>query len=537
MSAVRSCARSSVTAADLTTAGSPRFAGRLDLNRGWGRSYVRIMRRLVLALVLLVACAGPPADPSGGVPSGGSVPRLGGGAVRLLFAGDVMLGRGVAALDPTTLFEGVRSVVGTADLAVANLESPLTARPHLAGSGPNALEAPPASAALVAAAGFDAMGVANNHAGDAGPSTVADTVDALAAEGVTPVGAGSTPAEAFRARIVEVDGLRVALLAIDATGVGPRAGGSSAGIAWWDDALVRSAVLEARATADVVAVGVHGGAEYIASTDPGQLRRARLLASWGADVVWGHGPHVIQPVRVIDPDGDGRPTVVATSLGNLLFDQHIPGTRRGALLEVLAGPDGVRALRVGTAEHREGPVTFRGWRPPSGDAVALEGEWWTPAREVVPEPIVRPDDLAGFEGDVVDAALGDVDGDGRLDVVVAFRRPFRPTEVNVLLPRGSLLDALGRSAHVGLYRPSDLRPRWVAGTLVQPVVSLAPCEGALAVAYSTLDRPAVVATSAWRWGGFGFVPLPELPGPGVPSCADVDDDGALDPIVMGRSPR
>jgi hypothetical protein len=246
---------------------------------------------------------------------------------------------------------------------------------------------------------------------------------------------------------------------------------------------------------------------------------------------------VIQPVRAVDPDGDGRPTIVATSLGNLLFDQHVPRTRRGALLEVVAGADGVRAFRVGTAEHPVGPVVFRAWRPPRGDAGALDGAWWALAGPVELARIRRPDVPATFGGDVVDAALGDVDGDDRRDLVVAFRRPFRRTEVNVLLPRLSLVDALGRSAHVGLYRPGDLRPRWVAGTLMRPVSALAPCDGHLAVAYSTLDRPAVVATSAWRWGGFGFVPLPELSGPGVPACADVDDDGALDPIVLERSPR
>ena len=501
------------------------------------------MRRFVLALVLLAACAGPPVEGSPGAPLAGASPRASnsgapGGAVRLLFAGDVMLGRGVAMLEPSTLFEEVRAVVSRADLAVANLESPLTVRSHLAATGPNALEASPASAALLASAGFDAMGVANNHAGDAGPSTVTDTVDALAAEGIAAVGAGATEAEALAARIVDVQGMRVALLAIDATGVGPRAdGSSSAGVAWWDEDLVRAAVLDARETADVVAVGLHGGAEYVPTTDPGQMRLARRLASWGADVVWGHGPHVVQPIHVIDPDGDGRVTVVATSLGNLLFDQHIPGARRGALLEVLAGPDGVDAFRVGAAEHLDGPVTFAGWRPPSGDAVALEGEWWALARPVAPAPIRRPEDLAGVEGDVVDTALGDVDGDDRRELVVAFRRPFRRTEVNVLLSRRTLVDALGRSAHVGLYRPGDLRPRWVAGTLVRPVVALVPCDGSLAVAYSTLDRPAVVAASAWRWGGFGFVPLLELTGPGIPSCADVDGDGALDPLILGRRSR
>ncbi len=451
-----------------------------------------------------------------------------------------MLGRGVAALaadDPDELLAGVRLQVASADLAVANLESPLTGRPHDPHFGPNALEAPAATAGLVARAGFDAMSVANNHSGDAGPGTVTDTLRALSGAGLRAVGGGGSAAGAFAPRLVETGGLRVALLAFDGTGQGPRAGPQSAGVAWWDDARARAAVALARSSADVVAVGIHGGAEYVPATDPYLMRLARVLASWGADVVWGQGPHVVQPVTVIDPDGDGRPTVVATSLGNLLFDQHAPGTRAGAILEVLAGADGVRAYRVGSTDHTGGPVRFVGWQPPAGSATELDGAWWMLASPVVPAAVERPRTVADFEGDVVDAAIGDPDGDGRRDLVVAFRRPFSPTAVSALLPRDGLVDRRGRSAHLGLYRPLDLRPRWVAGTLLRPVAAVAPCDGSIAVAYSTLDDPAVTGAGAWRWGGFGFLPLPDLPGRGVPACSDVDGDGRLDPLVLERSSR
>ena len=418
-----------------------------------------------------------------------------------------MLGRGVAraaAIDPSRLFSGLRSQLASADLAVANLESPLTTRPHRPSAGPNALEARPASARLLAAAGFDAMGVANNHAGDAGPRTVADTQRALAAAGLVAVGTGYEP------RIVSTGGLRVALLAFDATGSG------SPGVAAWNEKLARRAVLRARARADVVAVGVHGGAEYVPATDPYLMRISRLLARWGADVVWGQGPHVVQPVRVLHVRADGRPTVVATSLGNLLFDQRAPYTDRGALLEVLAGPDGVRAFRIGRTRSTV-PAEFLGWRLPRGDAVALAGEWWTLSRPLRPAPAKRPATLAGFPGRVVGASLGDPQGNGGEQLVVAFRRAFEPTNVSSLVPRSTLVDRQGLAAHLGLYRPRDLRPLWVAGTLLKPVASVAACEGAIAVGYSTLDGRAVVATGAWRWRGFGFLTLPELPGPGVPA--------------------
>jgi poly-gamma-glutamate capsule biosynthesis protein CapA/YwtB (metallophosphatase superfamily) len=470
-----------------------------------------------------------------------AVPSRPHAAIRLLFGGDVMLGRGVApvaARDPASVFAGIRFAVSSADLAVANLESPLTLRPHIASFGPNALEAKPATVRLLVAAGFDDLGIANNHAGDAGPQTVPDTMRSLAAHGLGVIGAGSSVSAAFRPRIVKVGGLRVALLMFDATTQGPRAGATKPGVAWWDPIRARAAVRQARAEADIVAVGIHGGAEYVPEPDPYVVNIGRLLASWGVDVVWGTGPHVVHPVTVIDPNHDGRPTVVATSLGNLLFDQHIPGTQRGAILEVVAGRDGVQALRVGTTAIADGRVRLAGWPAPRGAAVALGDAWWMLARPVRSVAIEHLRAVRGFkDGIVVDAAIGDVEGDGRPDLAVSFRRRFMRTNVSPLIPRSKLVDKHGRSAHVGLYRPRGLRPRWVAGTLLRPVVRLAPCDGALAVAYSTLNDPAVVATGAWRWSGFGFTPLPDLPGHGIPGCKDIDGDGMLDPLILERSSR
>jgi poly-gamma-glutamate capsule biosynthesis protein CapA/YwtB (metallophosphatase superfamily) len=48
----------------------------------------------------------------------------------------------------------------------------------------------------------------------------------------------------------------------------------------------------------------------------------------GADLVVGTHPHVVQPVE----EYNGR--WIAYSLGNFVFDQKGPGTRRGLMLEV-----------------------------------------------------------------------------------------------------------------------------------------------------------------------------------------------------------
>ncbi len=457
--------------------------------------------------------------------------------VSIALVGDVMLGRGLTSVvrnEPTGLFEDVRHVLSDADIAAANLESPLTLRPHIA-TNPFALEADPAAAASLAIAGFDVVGIANNHSGDAGRLSILDTIEAVQGAGLAAVGGGETTAGAFAVHIVERNGLSVGFLAFDATQAGTSATPEHPGIASWDEQRVRSAVASAREQVDVLVVGVHGGVEYYRETDPGMAVLAERLAGWGVDVVWGHGPHVVQPVLDM-PGVENRTTVVATSLGNFLFDQSAAGTREGAILEVLADRQGVFAYRVGSAEHHDRRVHFESWALPEHDAVLLGLEWWNLTRFATVEPAQSADfALDGFTGgDIVAAALGDVTGDGRDDVVTSHRHPYRENEVNSQYPDRQWADDAGRSAHLGVYRPEDLREVWVAGTLFRPVARLAACDGSLALAFDSLDDPTIVATGGWVWQRFGFTVPAELPGAGTPGCIDVDGDGKLDPVILDR---
>lgn len=148
------------------------------------------------------------------------------GAVRILLIGDVMLGRKVARVvtnDPWSIFQDLTYQVRSADIAVANLESPLTTRPHVAET-PFELEADPPSARLVASAGFDAVSVANNHAGDAGPEGFTDTLASLEGAGRVPRGRG----RCRRRRDADDHG------AERRASVSP---GSAPGVAWWNSAI------------------------------------------------------------------------------------------------------------------------------------------------------------------------------------------------------------------------------------------------------------------------------------------------------------
>ncbi len=304
---------------------------------------------LVLCLLAPLSLPGEPSAP----------------AFSLVFVGDVMLGRGVAqALDGDweAAFADVRpwlaGTEGSAEagriLTMANLESPLTDAPRV-GDGYD-LRAPPEAVAALLAAGFDLVSLANNHALDAGQAGLQDTVSALRAVGITALTDGSTPLQ-----FPGPHSKNLHFLAFDDS-VNPLNVSSAV-----------EAVAAAAERADVVVVSVHWGGEYQAAPGPRQRALARRLSSAGADLIVGHGPHVLQRVEWMGE------TLVAYSLGNFLFDQPYPvDCRWGAILRVtfqedpIVGRTNGRTFNVRTVEALP-TVVARGRVTPAGpeDAAAI----------------------------------------------------------------------------------------------------------------------------------------------------------------------
>jgi poly-gamma-glutamate capsule biosynthesis protein CapA/YwtB (metallophosphatase superfamily) len=281
-----------------------------------------------------------------------------------VFGGDVMVGRGVQELSGAhrgRVFANLRAEFRRAAIVAANLESPLTARPALHRGDPNALMADPTWASVLARAGFSVLSLANNHAGDAGRGGVRDSIDVLRDEGIAPIGVSMAAASRRAGVIRSVGDLRVGLLAFDVPGPDLSPADDHLGVATWRSEAAHRAVARLRHRTDVVAVALHGGTSYSVRPDPGIVAIADRLAGWGVDVVWVSGPHLIQPVRAIDPDRDGRVTVVATSLGNVIFDQWFGGLPQGLLLAVRIERGGVVAWRLGRTTLDGASVVFSGW--------------------------------------------------------------------------------------------------------------------------------------------------------------------------------
>ena len=84
--------------------------------------------------------------------------------------------------------------------------------------------------------------------------------------------------------------------------------------------MIHRQIEQAREQADVVVVSAHWGVENTHEVTDGQRAFAQKLADWGADIVIGTHPHVVQPIETVT-SSDGREVPVAYSLGNFVSAQ------------------------------------------------------------------------------------------------------------------------------------------------------------------------------------------------------------------------
>ncbi len=220
------------------------------------------------------------------------------------------------------------------DLTVVNLEcspSPLGA------AQPKAFTFQcPDGHAEMAGAGVEVTNLGNNHSQDFGVEAMLDGRQRLRGVGIEPVGAGLNAAQANAFTALRINGWKVAVLGFG--GVQPHGGwlatADKAGMADGDSIETMTAAVErAEAWADWVVVTVHWGVEFDLEPRAEDIERAKAMIAAGADVIFGHHPHRLQPFEFID----GSP--VAWSLGNFVWPNFSAAGSNTAVARVVITPD------------------------------------------------------------------------------------------------------------------------------------------------------------------------------------------------------
>jgi len=251
--------------------------------------------------------------------------------VTIVFAGDLMLGDElipvINELGADYPFDSVASVIRGADIAVANLESPLTVGGK-AQKKKYTFSAPPSYIDGSVHAGFDLFTLANNHILDFGVDGLNSTINTLRKARIPFCGAGMNYAEAVKPAIVTHNGIRFGFLAFSLTY--PEsfwATPGKAGTAYVEQPALKQIIRETKKSVDIIVVSFHWGGEYREHPKPYQVRYAHQAIDAGADIVIGHHPHTLQGLEIY------RGKLIAYSLGNFIFGTRNPKAHYGALLK------------------------------------------------------------------------------------------------------------------------------------------------------------------------------------------------------------
>ena len=232
--------------------------------------------------------------------------------------GDIMMGTTFPTIqlpphDGAELFKDAAPILQRADLAVGNLEGAICdGGQSTKGTGPNtyAFRMPTSYAPWLSKAGFDFLSMANNHANDFGIEGIMSSEQCLREQGIKFSGIQGRTETA----VIERKGLKIGFCAF---------GHDSYTLKHTDLNTVSRILSDLKSRTDLIIVSFHGGAEgrtkshlpYGTETFLGENRGSlRELTHFcidnGADIVYGHGPHVVRAVEVYD----GR--FIVYSLGN-----------------------------------------------------------------------------------------------------------------------------------------------------------------------------------------------------------------------------
>ena len=233
--------------------------------------------------------------------------------------------------DFTDAYERIADYIAEPDVAILNQETVISTE-HNVSSYPM-FNSPVEVGEEMLEIGFDVFNIATNHSLDCGEKGLISAINFWKNKNAITCGAYLNAEDMSTIPMHEVNGVKIAYLGLtdSANGLSLPSDSEVILVRAADESLLQQRIYKAKETADVVIVSAHWGNEYTHEPTDAQRELAEKLAMWGADVIIGTHPHVIQPVEYIT-NSDGRRTLVAYSLGNFISAQNRGPRMLGGML-------------------------------------------------------------------------------------------------------------------------------------------------------------------------------------------------------------
>ena len=238
-------------------------------------------------------------------------------------------------------YENVGVVLQQADIAVGNLEGPVATVGEPAPDKSFTFCSKPEVVKGMAKAGFDVFTLANNHSGDYGNEALLQTLEILKENGIKFCGAGENITEACKPAMVKVKGKTFAFLSYSRTYpfeffAKTNKPGTANGLPGYFVPDIK----KAKKNADFVVIGFHWGGEYVQEPRDYQRDFAKKAIDAGADVVFGHHPHILQGIEIY------KNKLIAYSLGNFVFGTYNQKAKHSVVMRVIFEGNSVKRIEL-----------------------------------------------------------------------------------------------------------------------------------------------------------------------------------------------
>jgi poly-gamma-glutamate synthesis protein (capsule biosynthesis protein) len=254
---------------------------------------------------------------------------------KLIFIGCILLSRWVALKsqqnnDYTYPFQHTAHITKNSDLTIANLETPFAETGPYTELGMVFRGDPKLIEGLIFSK-INVVNLANNHFGDAQRSAMHYTFELLKQNNISYFGAGIDNKHAREPLIIEINNIKYAFLGYADSAFTPLSYASTdnyAGLNIMDEKNLIEDLKNIKTKADFIIVSMHAGTEYTYHPNTKQTSFARTAIDHGANMVYGHHPHVVQAIEYYK----NKP--IFYSQGNFAMDQIERNTKQGYILEI-----------------------------------------------------------------------------------------------------------------------------------------------------------------------------------------------------------
>ena len=233
--------------------------------------------------------------------------------------------------DYEAIYSEIRYLVQAADIAFINQETVLGGK-EFGFTGWPLFNSPQSLGRALYKTGFNVVNHANNHAMDRGEAALQATIDFWKTlPDVAVIGVYGSQESRNSPTIIEINNFRVGFLAYTQCTNGlPVPAHRPYMVSLINREIMAREISALRPLCDVLIVSMHWGDEYVHTPNRRQNDLAAFLAEQQVDIVFGHHPHVLQPVEFIRRP-DGRVMLCFFSLGNFVSAQDRTYRMLGAM--------------------------------------------------------------------------------------------------------------------------------------------------------------------------------------------------------------